>query len=177
MSREILDAAVLKQFRDYLETKGKIFEALSMDELDHEQETYIDQKFPGSKELPNKMVEMMSSPSPSQLIQTQSLVNPEEENALCTYPMTIQKLSCKHCPDNSHVNNFLRSTSKNQKNWIINLSNGPWNKPWSNEMNNRASLECGKGMYHLCICNISIQILSDSEFFKKLKNHNLHKVG
>ena len=66
MSKEILDAAVLKQFKDYLETKGKIFEALSMDELDHEQESYIDQKFPGSKGLPNKMVEMMSSPSPSQ---------------------------------------------------------------------------------------------------------------
>ena len=95
MSKEILDAAVLKQFKDYLETKGKIFEALSMDELDHEQESYIDQKFPGSKGLPNKMVEMMSSPFPSQSIQTQSLVNPEEENALCIYPMTIQKLSCK----------------------------------------------------------------------------------
>ena len=145
MSKEILDAAVLKQFKDYLETKGKIFEALSMDELDHEQESYIDQKFPGSKGLPNKMVEMMSSPSPSQLIQTQSLANPEEENALCTYPMTIQKLSCKHCPDNSHVNNMLTSTSENPNNWIINLSNGPWNKPWNHELAKRAASECGNG--------------------------------
>ena len=147
MSKEILDAAVLKQFKDYLETKGKIFDALSIDELDSEQENYIDQNFPGSKGLPNKMVEMMSSPSPSQSIQTQSLVNPEEENVMCTYPMTIQKLSCKHCPDNSHVSNLHTSTSENPTNWTINLSNGPWNKPWSNEMDNGASLECGKGTY------------------------------
>ena len=145
MSKEILDAAVLKQFKDYLLDKGLIYEELPMDELNSEMEGYIKDKFPGSKGSPNKMVEVMSSPSPSQSIQTQALVNPEEENSMCTYPMTIQKLSCKHCPDNSHVNNMLKSTSANPNNWIINLSNGPWNKPWNHELAKRAASECGNG--------------------------------
>ena len=147
MSKEILDAAVLKQFRDYLETKGKHFEDLTLEELDNEHKSYIEKEFPGSKGSPNEAVEAMTSPSPSKSVATKALVNPEEENSMCTYPMTIQKLSCKHCPDNSHVNNLFKSTSENPNNWIFNLSNGPWNKPWSDEMAKGAALECGNGMF------------------------------
>ena len=145
MSKEILDAAVLKQFRDYLKTKGKHFEDLTLEELDNEHKSYIEKEFPGSKGSPNEAVEAMTSPSPSKSVATKALVNPEEENSMCTYPMTIQKLSCKHCPDNSHVNNMLTSTSENPNNWIINLSNGPWNKPWNHELAKRAASECGNG--------------------------------
>ena len=45
MSKEILDAAVLKQFRDYLEDKGKHFEDLTLEELDNEHKSYIEKNF------------------------------------------------------------------------------------------------------------------------------------
>ena len=145
MSQDILDAAVLQQFKSYLLNKSKIYEELTAQEKDEEHENYIGEYFPGSKGSPNKMVEIMTSRYPDKSIQSEALVNPEEENSMCTYPMTIQKLSCKHCPDNSHVNNMLKSTSENPNNWIINLSNGPWNKPWNHELAKRAASECGNG--------------------------------
>ena len=76
MSKEILDAAVLKQFKDYLLDKELIYEELPKNKLNSEMEGYIKDKFPGSKGSPSKMVEVMSSPSPSQSIQTQAIVNP-----------------------------------------------------------------------------------------------------
>ena len=142
MSQDILDAAVLQQFKNYLLNKSKIYEELTAQEKDEEHEKYIGEYFPGSKGSPNKMVEMMTSRYPDKSIQSEALVNPEEENSMCTYPTSIQKLSCKNCPDNSHVNNLLESKSKTPNDWNIKLTNGPWDIPMTNE----AASKCGKGI-------------------------------
>ena len=81
MSQDILDAAVLQQFKNYLLNKSKIYEELTAQEKDEEHEKYIGEYFPGSKGSPTKMVEWMTSHSPFESIQTQALFNSEEENA------------------------------------------------------------------------------------------------
>ena len=157
MSHDILDAAVLQQFKNYLLNKSKVYEELADQERDEEHENYIGEYFPGSKGPPNKMVELMTSPSPSKSIQSEALVNPEEENSMCTYPTTIQKLSCKNCPDNSHVNNLLESTSKTPNDWNIKLTNGPWDIPMTNE----AALKCGKGINYSPNSRVNFKIIQD----------------
>ena len=79
MSQDILDAAELQQFKNYLLNKSKIHEKLTKQEADKEHEKFISEYFPGAKGSPTKIVELMASASPSKALQTQALVNPAEE--------------------------------------------------------------------------------------------------
>ena len=137
MSREILDAAVMQQFKEYLSKKGLILETLEQSKVEEEHESFIDEYYPGSKGSPNEMVELMTSPNPAKSMQSQALVN-QEEDILCSYPMEIQKLSCLKCPDNSHIFDLLQSTSENVSDWTFNIKQGPWSD-WTD-------IECGTGI-------------------------------
>ena len=142
MSREILDVALMQQFKEYLSKKGLILETLDKTEVVEEHENFLNESYPGSKGSPIKLVELMVSPDPDKSIQSQALVNPEGD-ILCSYPMDIPKLSCQlKCPDNSHLFDLLQSTSENVSGWTLNIKKGPWN----DILSNNDVIECGKGI-------------------------------
>ena len=127
MSRDIVDAAVMQQFKKYLSKKFLILEKLTKNETKEEHESFINEYYPGAKGSPNEMVELMTSPNPAKSNQNQALVN-QKKDILCSYPMNIEKLSCQlKCPDNSHVFDLLQSTSENVSGWNLNVEKGPWN--------------------------------------------------
>ena len=49
MSREILDSAIMQQFKKYLKTKNKVLEVLQQAELKEESEKFLEQYYPGAK--------------------------------------------------------------------------------------------------------------------------------
>ena len=65
MSRDILDAAVMQQFKEYLSKKLLILEMLTKNETIEEHENFINEYYPGAKGSPNEIVELMTSPNPS----------------------------------------------------------------------------------------------------------------
>ena len=82
MSRDIVDAALMQQFKKYLAKKGFMKtssevrvrrdtkrygqqERLTMNETIEEFENFMNEYYPGAKAPPNEIVELMTSPSPS----------------------------------------------------------------------------------------------------------------
>ena len=68
MSRDILDAAVMQQFKKYLSKKHLDPENLTNDETIKEHKNFINDYYPGAKRSPNKIVESMTSPNPSKAL-------------------------------------------------------------------------------------------------------------
>ena len=109
MSREILDAAVVQQFKKYLAKQDKVFEQLTKNELKEESENFLQQYYPGAKSPPNKMVELMSSPAPSKSLDNSVLVNPEEEKT-CSVSRRKRSTLAEYqhivCPDQTWHRNL-----------------------------------------------------------------------
>ena len=61
-AKEIVDAALFKQFNEYLGRKNKIFSELSQHELYDEGNAFLRDMYPGALMPPNKLVAMMASP-------------------------------------------------------------------------------------------------------------------
>ena len=61
-AKEIVDAALFKQFNEYLGRKNKIFSELSQRELYDEGNAFLKDMYPGALMPPNKLVAMMASP-------------------------------------------------------------------------------------------------------------------
>ena len=68
MSRDILDAAVMQQFKEYLSKEHLILENLTIDETIKEHKNFINEYYPGAEGSPNEIVESMTSPNPSKAI-------------------------------------------------------------------------------------------------------------
>ena len=109
MSREILDAAVVQQFKKYLTKQNKVFEQLTKNELKEESQNFLQQYYPGAKSPPNKMIELMSSPEPSKSLDNSVLVNPEEEKT-CSVSRrkrsTLAEFQHIVCPDSTWHRNL-----------------------------------------------------------------------
>ena len=80
--REIVDAAIFKQFNEYLISKNKVFDYLNNKELVEEGHAFLDEVYPGAKMPPNKLVAMMSSPvaDSEKSMLADAILNPEPEN-------------------------------------------------------------------------------------------------
>ena len=68
MSRDILDAAVMQQFKEYLSKKFLVLENLTKDETIKEHKNFINDYYPGAEGSPNEIVESMTSPNPSKAL-------------------------------------------------------------------------------------------------------------
>ena len=105
MSREILDSAIVQQFKKYLKTKNKVLEELQKDELKEETENFLKDYYPGAKSPPHKMAELMSSKDPDKSLKSLALVNPEEDK-ICNLS-NRRKRSVLTCPDSDWFQNTL----------------------------------------------------------------------
>ena len=105
MSREILDSAIVQQFKKYLKTKNKILEELQMADLKEEVGNYLEDFYPGAKSPPHKMAELMSSRDPDKSLKSLALVNPEEDKT-CNQNHR-RKRSVLTCPDSDWFQNTL----------------------------------------------------------------------
>ena len=79
MARETVDAAIVDQFKTYLKDKNKDFDELTEDEMKTESLNFLKDTYPGAKEPPNQIVELMASPSASKTLANLEMVNPEEK--------------------------------------------------------------------------------------------------
>ena len=105
MSREILDSAIVQQFKKYLKTKNKVLEELQMADLKEEVGNYLEDFYPGAKSPPHKMAELMSSRDPDKSLKSLALVNPEEDKT-CNQNYR-RKRSVLTCPDSDWFQNIL----------------------------------------------------------------------
>ena len=80
--REIVDAALFKQFDEYLMAKNKVLNDLNEKQLVEEVHVFLDQVYPGAKRPPNKMVALMASPAgdAEKSMKANAVFNPEPEN-------------------------------------------------------------------------------------------------
>ena len=105
MSREILDSAIVQQFKKYLKIKNKVLEELQMADLKEEVGNYLEDFYPGVKSPPHKMAELMSSRDPDKSLKSLALVNPEEYKT-CNQNYR-RKRSVLTCPDSNWFQNTL----------------------------------------------------------------------
>ena len=75
---------------------------LNYDDLDKaskedQSQKFLNEKYPGSKQPPNQMIELMTSPSAQKALQAQSIVNPEETKT-CQVSKRRKKRATS-CPD------------------------------------------------------------------------------
>lgn len=80
--REIVDAALVKQFREYIETLDKIYSELSDEEIRKYGTMFLNEKYPGAKFPPIQLVRMMSSPiaDADQMMKSSAILNPPPPN-------------------------------------------------------------------------------------------------
>ena len=115
MSREVIDSALVQQFKDYLKEKEKNYEDLNTSELENESKNFLNDVYPNIKAPPNKIIEMMTSPNPTKSMENLAITIPEEEK---TCPQTLSSSSTSssssssatsssssNCPDNSWYKN------------------------------------------------------------------------
>ncbi len=62
----------------YLKSKNQKYEDLSESQLKEEAKNFLKDKYPGSKQPPNQMVQLMSSPSADKSLAASAIVNPED---------------------------------------------------------------------------------------------------
>ena len=100
MARETVDAALVEQFKTFLRSKDMDFDNLTSDELKAESLNFLIEKYPGAKEPPNQLVELMTSPSAAISLANMEMVNPEEK---------------KPCPDDGKSANEGDKNIENDK--------------------------------------------------------------
>ena len=90
-ANDIVDAAIFKQFVDYLEEKNLSYDDLSENEIRDETYNFLNDKYPGSRQLPNQLVRMLGSPDvdPENKIEAKAILNPEDDSG-CSSPNTTQ---------------------------------------------------------------------------------------
>ena len=104
--RAIVDAALVQQFKAYLAAKDLIYEELDEASQEDESQKFLSEKYPGSKQPPNQMIELMTSPSAQKALQAQSIVNPEETKT-CQITAKKRRKRATSCPDGTwHMTNF-----------------------------------------------------------------------
>ena len=88
-ANDIVDAAIFKQFVDYLEDKNLSYNDLSDSQVRDETYNFLNDKYPGSRQLPNQLVRMLGSPDvdPENKIQARAILNPEDASE-CSTPNT-----------------------------------------------------------------------------------------
>ena len=79
MTKEVIDAALMHQFKKFLAEKNKKLDKLSADELKEESKDFLNKMYPGSKQPPNQLIQLLSSPSAEKSLKTDTLVNTEDE--------------------------------------------------------------------------------------------------
>ena len=81
-AKEIVDAALFKQFNAYLEMKNKVFSQLSQHELYDEGNEFLKDMYPGALMPPNKLVAMMASPGgdSEKAMKAAALFHPDPED-------------------------------------------------------------------------------------------------
>ena len=88
-ANDIVDAAIFKQFVEYLEDKNLSYDDLSESQVRDETYDFLNDKYPGSRQLPNQLVRMLGSPDvePENKIQARAILNPEDAIE-CSTPNT-----------------------------------------------------------------------------------------
>ena len=91
-ANDIVDAAIFKQFVEYLEGKNLIYDQLSEEEVQQETYNFLNDRYPGSRQLPNQLVRMLGSPDvePDNKIESRVILNPEEVTA-CYSPSNLNQ--------------------------------------------------------------------------------------
>ena len=79
MSREVIDSALVQQFKDYLKEKDTNYDDLNTSELENESKNFLNDVYPNVKAPPNKIIEMMTSPNPTKSMENLAITIPEEE--------------------------------------------------------------------------------------------------
>ena len=90
-ANDIVDAAIFKQFVDYIEEKNLSYDDLSDREIQQETYNFLHDKYPGSRQLPNQLVRMLGSPDvdPENKIEARAILNPEDVSE-CSSPNDTQ---------------------------------------------------------------------------------------
>ena len=92
-ANDIVDAAIFKQFIDYLTENNIVYDDLSEEEVRNQTYNFLNDRYPGAKQLPNQLVRMLGSPDvkPDSKIESTAIYNPEDvEN--CEDPASSQSM-------------------------------------------------------------------------------------
>ena len=83
MAKDIVDSALMRQFQKYLAEKNKKISEMTPEEIKLESKEFLNDRYPGFKKPPNKLVEVMSSPKadPETALESAAIVYPEEEKS------------------------------------------------------------------------------------------------
>ena len=101
ISDDIIDAALAKQFNDYLDSKGNagstgdtgrkiLFSELTEEEMELEGYAFLQDMYPGVKQAPHRLVRLLGSPlmDPSQELRNAAILNPEDKK---TFTITAKQ--------------------------------------------------------------------------------------
>ena len=79
-ANDIVDAAIFKQFIDYLTENNIVYDDLSEEEVRNQTYNFLNDRYPGAKQLPNQLVRMLGSPDvkPDSKIESTAIYNPED---------------------------------------------------------------------------------------------------
>ena len=103
MVREVIDAAIVQQFKRYLKKIGKDFDKLTAEELKAESIKFLQEKYPGAKKPPHNLVEFMASPKLSRTVKSTELTFPNELNN-CKAVSKKRKKRSLNCASGWHQN-------------------------------------------------------------------------
>ena len=103
-ANEIIDAALFKQFFDYLQGKDLEYDEMNADEIKREGVSFLMEKYPGATKAPNELVRFMTSPDVDKSMQSLAVLNPEDQT-----------------PDSCGTNRRKRSSECPSSEWIYNL--------------------------------------------------------
>ena len=79
-----LDSAVFHQFEEYLKARESkkdhtIQKRETTDDIQKQMAEFLEEVYPGMKQMPNKLIDLMSSPEPEVALITAAILNPEED--------------------------------------------------------------------------------------------------
>ena len=79
MVNEVIDAALMLQFKEYLAAKNKDVSKLDADQLKAESQAFLQDMYPGSKQPPKKIIELMASPSVEKSLENRAVIYPKDD--------------------------------------------------------------------------------------------------
>ena len=106
MAREILNAAVVQQFKRYLKKKGKDFDKLTKEEVKSEGINFLKDMYPGAEKPPHNYIELMASPATGRTMKSTGFLFPNELE-ICGDSNKKRKKRSLTCPDSSWYQNVL----------------------------------------------------------------------